>query len=178
MNRIASFALIAGSALLAGCATTNDTRYAAQPGVYADGYYVPAQDGRGDYYYDNPQTVDIYGAWSVGYGFGNTWSGPGFGPLYGWGWGGWGWGPWGYVGYAPWHGGWPGHWHRPPYTGPVTRNAAGPVSINRPPHQVVQLQSRSDEPPSRAGRAAGMERPSRPQRANQEMRRESGRPRP
>ncbi|MBS0457532.1 MAG: hypothetical protein JSS44_09420 [Proteobacteria bacterium] len=117
MNRQRLILTIAGTALLAGCATTSDTRYAAAPaGVYADGYYVPAQDGNGDYYYDDSPAAPMYGSFSVGFGFGSAgwgpgWYGPGFGP---WGWSGWGWGPgwgpWGFVGWGPrWYP--PGYWH-------------------------------------------------------------------
>lgn len=147
------------AACLAGCATTGDQRMAAQPGVYADGYYVPADQGSGDYYYDDPQTVTVHGSWSVGLGFGNGWYGPGFGPAFGpwgwggWGWGGWGWRPWGYAGWSPWYGGWPGYWHHPGYAGHGVPATIGATAINRYPRQGMQLQSRSVGHPPR------MERP-------------------
>lgn len=163
MDRCRLAAAFACTALLAGCATTRDTRYATAPGVYADGAYVPAQDGNGDYYYDDTPAAPVYGSFSVGFGFGSAgwgpgWYGPGFGP---WGWNGWGWGPgwgpWGFVGWAPW---WypPGYWHHHHHalTHHGTQVATNAQSLRTPltrSQQSLQIRPRDLPRPGRLERA-------------------------
>lgn len=162
MKRRRLITAFACTALLAGCATTTNTRYAAAPGVYADGNYIPAQDGNGDYYYDDTPAAPVYGSFSVGFGFGSGgwgpgWYGPGFGP---WGWNGWGWGP----GWGPWgYGGWGSWWYGPPslWPHPPGSHRIAPPSVppfNRSPGQVIQRQGRVFQPntPSRGSRLRPM----------------------
>ncbi|MBS0193812.1 MAG: hypothetical protein JSR34_06165 [Proteobacteria bacterium] len=110
MNRLRILITALSAVALAGCATTGNVG-GVQPLADGSGYYVPADNGNGDYYYNDPQVVNSYSPWqfSMDFGFGSGWYGPGFGP---WGWYGPGYGYWGWYGPGPWwYGPPPGYWH-------------------------------------------------------------------
>jgi hypothetical protein len=124
----AALALLAGTAALSGCITT-DYGYRGGPGV-----------GTGDYYYATPSLYDDgwYGSASYGIGYGSGWYDGWYGGI-GWPsyvWGGWGW-PYAGYGYGPgwwdsgWGWGWPGYYPpvvivRPPPPPPPPNNHRPP----------------------------------------------------
>lgn len=168
MNRLSLFGIVLAAGLLGGCATTGASYTNARAVPYGSGYYVPAQDGEGDYYYDAPsaQTVYVGGMWQFGFGmgFGPGWYGPGspwwaFGPGGWWGYGPgpwWGHGPggwWGYP-YVPWQGP-PAH---VPPPGRVVASAPGArPPLNLQPRSPVQMQFRPVMAPPHV--AGGMRAP-------------------
>ena len=155
MNRLSILSMIVATSALAGCASTGASYDNARAVPYAGGYYVPAQDGGGDYYLADPDgpTVSVSGAWQVGFGFGygGGWYAPGgpwwaLGPGWGWGYGpGWGYGRgpwwwhhgWGYP-YVPWRGHPP---LMPPGKGVASSNGPHPPFGSRPTSP-IQMQFR------------------------------------
>lgn len=152
MNRPSILGIAIATCALAGCASTGANYANSRAVPVADGYYVPAQAGQGDYYFGAPSGALLVGGgiWQFGYGMG-------LGP--GWGWYGPG-SPWWAVGPGPW---W---WHVPgwawgyphgPWYGPgspswnppgkvVARAPISRVGIGPRPVTPVQLQWRAPAP--------------------------------
>lgn len=177
MLRPEMFIAAAAAVALAGCATTGTTGNGAL-GVTTDGgYYVAADNGNGDYYYDQPQVVNDYAPWQFSVGFGSGWYGPGFGP---WGWYGPGYGYWGW--YGPgwwWYGPPPGYWHHHHHAIPASFAAATCCqrdAFAARPVQPVQMQMRGVQRPASAWREPPERRPMRMEM--REPRHDFPRPRP
>ena len=167
---IRQLAIPAAFALMLGACASYDSGY-NRGYSSGTGYYVPGNEGYGDYYYDNPQVIvdDRYRPYWDGYGGYSPYNGFGFQFGFGPGWyGGY---PYGYS--EPWYGYRHHHHHRRDHDGDNDGDdrprigSAAPITTPGPGHAQQRAGTNPESNPwqrqwSGAAPSVGMNRPPSP----------------